>query len=444
MSFDDTAIEIEFGSNGRLSIEVEDRQLALDHRPDKPTEDAATMVRDALSRPIDFPSLQQIVIPDDNVVLAIDPRTPGLDVIIAEVWQLMKTVGLQPDQMRIVQPVCDNPQDPRSALPADVREAIVWIRHDPNDTDADLCGYLATSTGGERIYLARELLEADVVVSIGAIAFDSLLGFRGTNSAIFPALSNKEAVAKSRGQGHSELTPENSRPLRQLADEAAWLLGTQFTIQTVGSGRKGFSHVLAGAIESVFRRGCELLSGGWRVQLEARAEVVVAAVDSTNATWAEIGTALATARNLVTRDGWIIILSDLADEPDTGIKMVIASEDPDDAIKPLRLETPLDVIPATQLVNAVNWGRVFLLSGLNPDRVEDLFCAPLQTADEVERLLRTTEFPIAFISSAQNVHAEIVDGDEEDEDGDYEDDEYDEDADEDSDDRYEDDSDEDE
>ena len=409
MSLDETTIEIEYGASDRMTLEVESRQLALDCRPDAAREDPTATIRQALSQPIDFPSLKQVVIPDDNVVLAVDPRTPDLALIVAGVWQILKTVGIHPDQVRIVQPAADHSPDPRNELPADVRESFVWIRHHPSDDDT--CGYLANSTGGERIYLARELLDADVVISIGEIGFDPLLGYHGTNSLFYPALSNDDAVKKSKGQGHTELGPDNSRPLRQLADETAWLLGTQFTIQTVGNTRNRFSHLLAGAIESVFRRGRELLDRGWRAQLESRVEIVVASVDAENCTWNDVGTALSAARNLVIRDGWIVILSDLAEQPGVGTKMVASADVPDDAIKPLRLETPDDLIPATQLVNAVNWGRVFLLSRLNPDLVEDLFCAPMQSIGEVERLLRSTDNPIAFISSAQNVYGEIVESD---------------------------------
>jgi nickel-dependent lactate racemase len=409
LSLDETAVQMEFGASDRMTIEVEARQLALDFRPDVVGADLVAMVRHALNHPVDFPSFEQVVIPDDNVVLAVDPTTPGLALIVAEIWRVLQAVGMQPDQVRIVQCATTNPLDPRSQLPADIRESFVWIRH--RSSDADTCGYLATSTSGERIYLARELLEADVVISVGAIGFDPLLGYRGTNSVFYPSLSDDDAAKKSRGQGHAELQPDNSRPLRQLADETAWLLGTQFTIQTIGNSRNGFSHLLAGAIESVFRRGCALLDQSWRAQLESRAEIVVASIDSENSTWADVGAALAVARNLVTRDGWIVVLSDLAEDADIGIRMVAAAEGPDDAIKPLRLETPNDLIPATQLVNAVNWGRVFLLSRLNPDRVEDLFCAPMQSIGEVERLLRSTDNPIAFISSAQNVYGEIVDVD---------------------------------
>ncbi|MDB4614652.1 lactate racemase domain-containing protein, partial [bacterium] len=395
MSFDDTNIEIHFGADGRLAVEIEPRQLALDFSPAAAVADTRSAIRTALTQPTEFPPLSQVVIPDDSVILAVDAITPSLQQIVAEVWDILAQAGIQPDQLRIIQAAANTPTDPRAQLPDDIRESIVWIRHDP--ADEDTCGYLASSTGGERIYLARELLEADVVISIGAIGFDPLLGYRGTNSVFYPALSNADAVKKSLGQGHTELEPDNSRPLRQLADEASWLLGNLFTIQTIGNTQNNFAHVMAGATEVVMRRGCEVLNDHWRAQLDHRCEVVVASIDKPNATWSDVGAALATARNLVTRGGWMIILSDLADEPDVGIKMIAAADDPDDAMKPIRLELPGDVIPATQWINAINWGRVFLLSKLNPDLVEELFCAPMQSAEEVERLLHSSSDPMAFV-----------------------------------------------
>ena len=68
----------------------------------------------------------------------------------------------------------------------------------------------------------------------GMIAYDSLLGYRGTNSVFYPGLSNTEAIARTRGEGHSELGPDDERPLRQTIDEIAWLLGTQFSVQVPG------------------------------------------------------------------------------------------------------------------------------------------------------------------------------------------------------------------
>lgn len=406
MSFDPISIQIKFAADQALALEIDERQLALDFHPDEPDENAVESIRKAFETPIDFPPLAQIVIPDDNVILAIDHTMPQLALVVQEVWNLLSRNGISPEQLKIIQTAAEDSDDPRELLPADAKEQILWLRHRPSDED--VCGYLATSTAGERIYLARELLDADVVIAIGCIGFDPLLGYKGTSSVFYPSLSNADAVKKSLGQGHTELEPDNVRPLRQLADETGWLLGTQFSIQTVGNHRNQFSHLLAGATDTVFRAGRELLDEGWRAQNDHRSEIVVASVDVANATWSQVGAALAAARNLVTRGGWIVILSDLANEGDLGMKMIKAADDPEDAMKPIRLELPADVIPATELINALNWGRVFLLSRLNPDFVEDLFCAPLQSVEEVERLLHSADSSISFIRSAQNVHGEIV------------------------------------
>src|SRR5437660_369348 len=99
--------------------------------------------------------------------------------------------------------------DPRSLLPEGPRQEIQWTRNDP--TDQKRQAYLAATARGERIYLARELVDADVVISVGMIAYDSLLGYRGTNSVFYPGLSNVEAVSRARGEGHSELGPDDER-----------------------------------------------------------------------------------------------------------------------------------------------------------------------------------------------------------------------------------------
>ena len=104
---------------------------------------------------------------------------------------------------------------------------------------------------------------------------------------------------------HSELGPDDERPMRQIIDEIGWLLGTQFTIQVIPSAGKGAANVLAGATEAVFRRGTQLLSDAWLIELEHRAQTVVVAVDLDAAGhgWNQIGAALGTARNLVAKGG---------------------------------------------------------------------------------------------------------------------------------------------
>jgi len=407
-----TRIQLRYGKNTCFTHELESARIAVHHVGPQSRSKPCEVATAALRAPISFPPLKQLVIPDDKVILALDHGTPAAADVVAAVWLELESSDVNPRNVTILQspaPGAINPPDPRSRLDQCFRAAIEWKMHDPENEKS--CGYLASTAQGGRVYLAREVLEADIVIPIGRIGFDPLLGYRGTSSVFYPGLSNAKAVTGSRGQGHSELTPGEARPLRQKVDEIAWLLGTQFAVQTIPGRRCGAGFVLAGAPDAVFDEGCRLLDGNWVVELDQRPDTVIAAMDSDPSRdgWDDLGAAVNTARNLVARGGRIIVLSAFTADPGPGMKMLRRMDSPEDAIKPLRLEAPPDLVPATQLASAADWARIYLLSGLEADLVEDLFTTPLENHREVERLIANSE-PCAFLESAPNVFARIVDG----------------------------------
>ena len=408
---DHTSISLQFGLGNRLDFHLDPERIAVLHNSPHPVEDAAEAISASLRAPIDFPSLAQAVIPDDRFVLAVEPDTPQLQLLVAAVWDLLASRGVQPHNFLVLQSCRPQPEpldDPRSALPPPVADTVGWFVHDPSVEKS--CSYLATASNGERVYLSRIVTEADVVVAAGPIRFDPLLGFRGTSSVFYPWLSDSDSVSRARGQGHRELRPTDTRPLRQMIDEIAWLLGTQFAIQVVPSTGLGFSHILSGAADSVFRRGCEILMKNCTVSAEQRVETVIVSIgsDAAGHAWPQIASAIAVARNLVVSDGRIVVLSELAELPGPGLEHIRASDDPSDARHALRAEPPSDIQVATQILNAIEWCRVYLLSELEADIVEDLSMTPLQSLDETLRLIHSSDGDFAIIENAQLVFAEVT------------------------------------
>ena len=399
-----TTIRLNYGQQGHFECEIDARRVVSSPAVPDALADVGRELRSALSAPLDFPPLEQALIPGDHVVLALDRDTPQAAALIRETWDILSRQGVKPEDIIVLQPAAfsgRSQSNPLVDLPEEIRNGITWTIHDPSDSDR--CAYLSTTTSAERIYLARDMTEADVVVTIGSVAYDPLTGYRGTNSVLYPGLSNVDAIERSRGQGHRELGPDDERPLRQMIDEIGWMTGNQFTIQVIASAGDGVSHVLAGAADSVFRRGKQLLSEHWLIEVDRRPDVVVAAVDCDAAGhgWDQIGAALSTARNLVAGGGKIVILSELSAELGQGLELVRQCDTAGDAIQPLRTFLPPDLIPATQLASTVDWADVYLLSGLEGHVVEDLFMVPLDDPDDVSRLLRGDE-PCLFLGSAQH------------------------------------------
>jgi nickel-dependent lactate racemase len=379
----------------------------------KPLADLPSALRQALNEPLDFPPLSRAIVPGDHVVLALDRHTPQAAVLIAGVWEILAAQGIKPEDVLIIQPTSlSGPQvtDPRGLLPDDVKKAVAWRVHDA--TDSKQHAYLATTASEERIYLARDIIEADLVISIGQIAYDQVMGFRGTNSVFYPGLSSATAIKKARGFGHQELTPDDERPLRQLVEEIGWLLGVQFSIQVLPARGDGVSVVLAGFEQSVRQRGREMLIEQRQIAMTERAQTLVLTIDADAAGhgWDQVGAALATARNLVARGGKVILLSELngaCSELSEGMQIVRDSGSPREALKPLRVQVPPDFLPATQLAQLADWARIYLFSHLDASLVEDLFMTPLESEKEVMRLLSISE-PCAVIEGAQHTHGALL------------------------------------
>ena len=79
---------------------------------------------------------------------------------------------------------------------------------DSRSARRDSCAYLATTTKGKSVYLAKELVEADFVLPVGATSYDALLGYRGTNSVLYPRtgrISKRSARPSGRDTSNSHL-----------------------------------------------------------------------------------------------------------------------------------------------------------------------------------------------------------------------------------------------
>jgi nickel-dependent lactate racemase len=387
---------------------VRPEQVLLHHVAPPALDGVHEHARARLRGPRDFPALTQAVLADDRIVIALDDHTPAAPALIRGCWDVLAD-RLEPDNLLILQQATDgaaDPADPRSELPDAVAGRVQLVRHNAHDSKNR--AYLASSTAGERIYLARQLVEADFVICVGSIGYDPLLGFRGTNSALYPGLSTAEAIRKARGQGHDELSPDDSRILRQTIDEVGWLLGIQFALQVVPAAGTGVAHVLAGASDAVFAHGKQLLAELWEVAVGERAETVVVGIDDlgNGQGWPAVAAALHTARQLVVQNGRIVVLSQIDSSLTPGLEMIRDSRTPRDALQPLRLTTPDDVVAATQIAKAIDWANVYLQSCLEDDLVEDLFMIPWSDTAQSHRLVEASQ-SLTFIESAQHTYGRL-------------------------------------
>ncbi len=402
----ENAISLTFGRRGACQIQIPTDNLKSRFIAPAAVKLIGETLAHGLESPLDYPSLRQAVVPGDRVTLVVDRQTPQAESLVLGVWTLLEACGLSAEDVTILVPAAITPggnPDLRRLLPAGVREQVVLKTHDP--TDEKSLAYLATTTGGERIYLNQDLLNADLPILIGSVGFDSVLGFRGGGSAIYPGLSSVEAIRKSIGQGHEELAPDDARPLRQMIDEVTWLLGLQYAIQVVPAVGEGVSEIVVGQVDAAYQKACTRLKETWTLPTSSRAAMVIVTVDqdASGHSWSQLGAALDVARQLVSREGRIVALTELKSDLTPGIQLLREVRSPRDALKPLRDSQPIDMTPATQIAKTLDWAGVSLLSNLPGDLVEELGMLPLDQTEELQRLAES-EDSIAVVQSAQHVY----------------------------------------
>jgi nickel-dependent lactate racemase len=209
---------------------------------------------------------------------------------------------------------------------------------------------------------------------------------------VFPAFSDTKSLERYRSPTAVESVVQRKR-LRKDADEVGWMLGAAFTVQVVPGAGEQILHVLAGDPQAVFTRGQALSHEAWSFSVPHRAELVVASIEGNAAqqTWDNVARALWTASRAVADDGVIALCTELGERFGPALQRIAGADDLHEAMQEIIKVRPADALPATQLVHALERVKVYLLSRLDENLVEELGVAPVADEHQLKRLVEHHE-----------------------------------------------------
>ena len=371
----------------RIAVAYQDQSLDFEVGEDRlvghwsgpgvePAVDPRAMARRQFEAPSGFPPLALAVVPGDRVVVPLDPSTPDLLAVLESIASTFRAA-----EVESITVVSTAPE------PAGLPEGVTWLVHDPDDRAQ--IAYLASTSEGRRVYLNRQLTDADLVVPIGTLGYDATLGYRGPWSTIYPGLSDRETLARYRGLA-AEGVPDLEKPSASLQEsaEVGWLLGCQFQVGVL-TGVGGLSRIVAGLESAVRAEGAKAVDEAWTFRVEERADLVVAGVGEPGrpTTFDDLAGGLATAARLVRRGGKVVALARVQDEVGPALRRIKGAENPRSAVGRLRgHEADPDYQAARRIAEATAWADVYLHSALDPDLVEDLAMVPLDRPEEARKL----------------------------------------------------------
>jgi nickel-dependent lactate racemase len=384
------SIELHYGNQGIVRLDVPTERLLMDFSEPRPaaTPDPVAATLAALNDPLAFPPLSQAMVAGDRIAVTVARGVPHAESVVAGVIRCLAEGGASSEDISlIIEPAAATPADSvTAAIPDELRRGLQISTHDPRNPKS-LC-YLAASRDNKPIYFNRRVFDADLVVPIGTMRLDQSFGYFGVHTGLFPAFSDDATRSRLRIPSGGDREARRRRQRRET-DEAAWLLGVQFTVQVVPGRRESLLGVFAGEAVSVERAGRTLCESTWRYESPHRASLVVAAIEGgpEQQNWENFGRALFAASECVAEGGTIVLCSDLQGEIGPALKRLVTSDEGQDRLhKALRHERSDDAPLAMLLSQVMQQAKVYLLSGLNEDEVEDLGVGYIEREADVQRL----------------------------------------------------------
>jgi len=375
--------------------------------PDRrPLDDPAVAVAAALEQPLEYPPLAQSTTPGDRVAVVLASGLPQVAQVTSAVVRTLMASGIDPDGITILRSEAEASsaaENPLRLISAPAAERIRMASHDP--ANRRNLAYLAASEGGQPILLNRLLTDADVVLPVGCVQRERSAGYFGIHTTIYPEFSDQQTQARFRN--HDRFTGNgHHRELQHEVNHVAWLLGVNFSLQVVPAAGDGILHVLAGQSDVVRRQCRELNRAAWCRTVPHRAGLVVAAIEGGpwQQTWENLGRVLESAAHLVEEDGAIAVCCNLAAAPGPALQRLIRAPSREEAVREIRRSNPRDALPALQLARVLESSRVYLLSRLTPELVEDLEMIPIGGPEELARLAQRSSSCLVLTNA---VHAMV-------------------------------------
>lgn len=378
--------QLKYGASSTLELDVPDAALiARPDETDKVIEDPAAAVRKALADPVNFPPLSQAVVPGDRVVLALDPEVPQAGEIVAGAVAALVDAGVDPDHITVLQAQRHEHTADLSARLGSAAPGVVFSVHDPDDRGQ--LAYLAASKDASPIVLNRHLCDADLVLPINLVRPDVSLLYPGPQGGLCPTFA--DTATQQRFQTPNAMaTRRQQQRRREEAEEVAWLLGIQLTLQVIAGPGDSLLHVLAGPDAELSSRSHQLAIDVWGYDIRDKAELVVATIEGQEdvQSWENFSRALHTAQQLCETGGTIVLCTDLATPPGPALRRLSQSEDKELLLKRLGNDRSADAISAWLLVDGRDTWHVFLLSQLDEATVESLGIGYVDTPAHINRI----------------------------------------------------------
>ena len=282
--------------------------------------DPRAEIERALKEPLGSKKLSEMVKPESRVAVVVDDVTrPALsNVMIPPLLDELNRDGVKDENLTVIF-ACGihravRPEEAARLLGEPVCSRVKILSHDCRAHDLVQVG--TTQKFGTKVLLNRVFMDADVRILTGDIGLHYFAGYGGGRKSVLPGISGEETVKHN----HALLLDPNARtgmlegnPVHEDMMEAAAMAKVDFVLNVVMNSRREVVRAFAGNLENVFTEGVKLVDEMYRVQVDRRADIVVASPggDPADVNLFQAYKSVDNALEVVKRGGVIILVAEL-------------------------------------------------------------------------------------------------------------------------------------
>ncbi|MDO4629059.1 MAG: lactate racemase domain-containing protein, partial [Planctomycetia bacterium] len=310
----------------------------------------------------------------------------------------------------------ENSVSGKGSLLEHFRERVKILKHHPDQKEE--MALLGVTESNETLVIQRALFEAEFVLPIGYFQSKNTPGYVGIHTPIYPAFSDTETQKRFLGFGPKMHVTQHAlmHELEREIEDATRQLGVFCMMQilpgipqvevsimepseilevsknTESLKMSGIARILVGNYEEVARDGYSQYQEIWTNLTSQKADLVLATITGRDSgSWTTVMRALENAAKIADADNGVIVLcTELTGELPRSLEIYRQVQDTETAEKFIRREKLPDADSAVSMINILSQYRVFFISRLDGELLEDINIMSLESVADLERLIANT------------------------------------------------------
>lgn len=348
------------------------------------------LVKAALSHPIGSPTLESMIRPNQRVVIITSDITRPMPTkkVLPILLEHLEKAGITEDQITVVFALGSHrkhTEEEKRSLVGDEIYGRIRLR----DSSEDEFVYMGITPGGTPVEIAKTVAEADFRICMGNIEYHYFAGYSGGAKAIMPGVSTRDAIQAN----HSKMVERQAavgvidgNPVREDMEEAVKICPIDFLLNVVLDENKEIVYAAAGRHIEAHREGCRFLDRLYKVEIEEKADIVIASQGGypKDLNLYQMQKALANAQFAVKDGGIIILVGSCAEGMGEKVfeEWMQEAKTSGELIRRIQKDFRLGGHKAAAIAMVLEKAEIYLVSEMEEEFVRSIFMHPYHTVQE--------------------------------------------------------------